>query len=67
MVKVGRTTVECPRCHKTRVWRKGHVPSRKNPKQRFVCFDCGTTFYFEKPKKEAKAAVAEEVTADEKS
>ena len=44
--------ITCPEGH-TRVWAKGQVPSRTGPKQRYVCFTCGRTFY--KPKAEAKA------------
>ena len=43
--------ITCPEGH-TRVWAKGQVPSRSGPKQRYVCFTCGRTFY--KPKAEAK-------------
>jgi transposase-like protein len=46
--------VTCPECKSTRVWLKGSVPSRSGPKQRYVCFTCGRTFY--KPKAEAKVA-----------
>ena len=44
--------VKCPECGSTRTWAKGQVPSRTGPKQRYVCFTCGRTFY--KPKAEAK-------------
>ena len=43
--------ITCPEGH-TRVWLKGAVPSRTGPKQRYVCFTCGRTFY--KPKAEAR-------------
>jgi len=46
--------VKCPECGSTRTWAKGQVPSRSGPKQRYVCFTCGRTFY--KPKAEAKVA-----------
>jgi len=45
--------ITCPEGH-TRVWSKGQVPSRSGPKQRYVCFTCGRTFY--RPKAEAKVA-----------
>jgi len=45
--------VLCPEGH-SRTWKKGEVPSRTGPKQRYVCFTCGRTFY--KPKTEAKVA-----------
>ena len=48
--------VICPECKSQRVWAKGQVPSRTGPKQRYVCFTCGRTFY--KPKVEAKTKVA---------
>ncbi len=46
--------IACPECKSTRTWKKGAVPSRSGPKQRYVCFQCGATFY--KPKAEAKVA-----------
>ena len=46
--------IVCPFCKGTRVWAKGQVPSIHGPKQRYVCFTCGRTFY--KPKAEAKVA-----------
>lgn len=48
MVKVGRTTVSCPKCKSEQVWRKGLTPHRGAPKPRYVCTKCGTTFYFKK-------------------
>jgi len=48
--------VKCPECGATsRIWAKGQVPSRYGPKQRYVCFACGRTFY--KPKVEPKPRV----------
>ena len=46
--------IVCPFCKGQRVWAKGQVPSIHGPKQRYVCFACGRTFY--KPKVEAKVA-----------
>jgi len=46
--------VKCPECGSLKTWRKGEVPSRSGPKQRYVCFTCGRTFY--KPTAEAKVA-----------
>jgi len=47
--------VKCPECGSTsRIWAKGQVPSRSGPKQRYVCFTCGRTFY--KPRVETKPA-----------
>ena len=43
--------ITCPEGH-TRVWLKGAVPTRTGPKQRYVCFTCGRTFY--KPKSTVK-------------
>jgi len=51
--------VICPECKSTRCWAKGSVPSRSGPKQRYVCFTCGRTFY--KPKAEVKAVRAKPV------
>lgn len=39
--------VKCPDGHEN-VWRRGMVPNRHGPKQRYVCIDCGSTFYAEK-------------------
>lgn len=47
--------VICPECKSTRTWQKGLVPSRTGPKQRYVCFTCGRTFY--KTKAEPKPRV----------
>lgn len=44
--------VKCVECGSLRTWKKGEVPSRTGPKQRYVCFACGRTFY--KPKQVAK-------------
>ena len=44
--------VLCPAGH-SKTWKKGEVPTRTGPKQRYVCFTCGRTFY--KPKPVAKA------------
>lgn len=46
--------VKCPECGSLKTWAKGRVPSRTGPKQRYVCFTCGRTFY--KPKTESKPA-----------
>ena len=47
VIKVNGKIVKCPECKKeTRCWRKGVVPTRAGPKRRYVCFDCGRTFYF---------------------
>jgi len=48
--------IKCPECGSLRTWLKGQVPSRTGPKQRYVCFACGRTFY--KPKVEPKPAKA---------
>jgi len=44
--------VKCPKCGSLRTWQKGRVPARGGPKQRYVCFTCGRTFY--KPEVEPK-------------
>lgn len=41
--------IKCPECGSTKTWAKGKVPSRTGPKQRYVCFTCGRTFYKPKP------------------
>ena len=38
----------CPECSSLFVWRKGKTPSRKGQRNRYVCVDCGKTFYGEK-------------------
>lgn len=48
--------VKCPQGH-TKVWKKGKMPTRQGPKQRYVCFTCGATFYAdgsEKPKSKSR-------------
>ena len=54
----------CPECKSTRIWAKGHVPSRSGPKQRYVCFSCGRTFY--KPKEASKPARARKSKSSKK-
>jgi len=46
--------VKCPECGSLKTWAKGLVPTRQGPKQRYVCFTCGRTFY--KPKTAVKSA-----------
>ena len=54
--------VICPECRSSRTWAKGKVPSRTGPKQRYVCYTCGRTFYkpksagVKKPKSKKKGA-----------
>lgn len=36
--------IKCPNGH-TRVWKKGVVPTVHGKKDRFVCYECGKTFY----------------------
>lgn len=36
--------IKCPNGH-TRVWKKGAVPTIHGKKDRFVCYECGKTFY----------------------
>ena len=52
--KVRGRIVTCPGddCKGTHCRRKGLVPAKKKPKQRYVCFDCGRSFYLPpEPKK----------------
>ena len=37
--------VTCVECKGTRCWKKGGVPTRTGVKQRYICFDCGRSFY----------------------
>lgn len=47
--------VKCPGCGSLRVWKKGKVPAIGGVKKpRYVCYDCGRTFYA--PKAEVKVA-----------
>jgi len=49
--------VKCPRCGSLRIWKKGKVPMLGGIKKpRYVCYDCGTTFYA--PEAGAKTARA---------
>ena len=57
--------VKCPECGSLRTWLKGLVPSRTGPKQRYVCFTCGRTFY--KPKAEPKPRVKRSKSGKKKS
>ena len=54
-IKEKGKVVVCPECHKERCWRKGKTPGRGGVKQRFVCFDCGRTFYLPLEPKKKKA------------
>jgi transposase-like protein len=56
--------VKCVECGSQKVWAKGQVPSRTGPKQRYVCFTCGRTFY--KPKVEPKLARAKKAKSSKK-
>ena len=42
---MGTTKVTCPVCKSKRVWLKGKVPTRKGPKARYICYECGRSFY----------------------
>ena len=57
--------VKCVECGSTRTWLKGSVPSRSGPKQRYVCFTCGRTFY--KPKAVVAKAAKPRATRKAKS
>ena len=46
----------CPNCSSRSVWKKGKTPTRKGQRKRYVCVDCGRTFYVEKAKKPPKTA-----------
>lgn len=47
--------IKCPLGH-TRVWKKGYTPTRSmGLKPRYVCFECGKTFYVEPPPAKPKA------------
>jgi len=44
---------KCPHCHSSKVWRKGKVPHVGGPRVRYVCYDCGKSFY-RPPEKKSK-------------
>ena len=38
--------LKCPRCKATEhIWRKGYHPTNQGYRPRYVCYDCGKTFY----------------------
>jgi len=37
--------VVCPECKSKRVWLKGSVPTRQGLKKRYICYECGRSFY----------------------
>ena len=41
--------VKCPECGSLKTWAKGKVPTRTGPKQRYICYTCGRSFYKTKP------------------
>ena len=45
MIKVNGRLVICSGCSGTHVWKKGNTPSRYGLRQRYICFDCGASFY----------------------
>ena len=45
-----------PACRGKRIWNKGLTPSRRGLKSRYICFDCGRTFYKPSDYKEIKPA-----------
>ena len=55
---MSKDKVACVDCKSLRTWKKGEVPSRTGPKQRYVCYPCGRTFY--EPVK-ARTVTAEDV------
>jgi len=48
--------VICPECKSQRTWLKGQVPTRSGPKQRYLCVDCGASFYDERGSVSGKAS-----------
>jgi predicted RNA-binding Zn-ribbon protein involved in translation (DUF1610 family) len=59
--------VKCPECGSLKIWAKGRVPSRTGPKQRYVCFTCGRTFYKPKPVVKVAKPVKPRATGKAKS
>ena len=48
------TNVTCPVGHK-KVWLKGKVPTRSGLKARYICYECGRSFYAGVPKPATKS------------
>lgn len=36
---------KCPKCGSHRIWKKGYVPTIGGKKLRYICTDCGHSFY----------------------
>jgi transposase-like protein len=45
--KSQREIIPCPDCNSKNTTKWGFSPNRHGKKQRYVCFDCGHTFYKE--------------------
>ena len=41
---MSKVNIKCPVGH-DRVWLKGKVPTRKGLKARYLCYECGRSFY----------------------
>jgi len=52
--------VSCPYCHTTKTWQKGYVPTTKGKKPRFICTECGRSFFATKsaPKPKSRSAMS---------
>ena len=37
--------VICPGCKGSKIWLKGKVPTRSGLKARYICYECGRSFY----------------------
>ena len=45
---------KCPHCKSNKVWKKGAIPTVKGHKVRYICANCGHSFY--KPAEPKKRA-----------
>lgn len=46
--------MRCPRCKSTHIVKIGMIVNRYGKRQRFKCWECGTTFYANKSKRSKK-------------
>jgi len=53
---MGIEGIRCPDCKSTEVWKKGTVPTRQGKKVRYLCVDCGASFYDERGSVSGKAS-----------
>jgi len=62
---VSGSLVKCPECGGQNILKKGKTPARGGPKQRYVCFACGRSFYLPAKPATRKRAKAKSQNAPE--